>query len=72
MMDRKGWEWCQDNLETIVGWMREEAAKREMVFVEFGGRFLAKWAIARARRSDRKSNPSAANVIPESGARRTV
>jgi peroxiredoxin len=55
IMDRNGWAWCQQNLETIVGWMSEEAAKRGMVFIELGARFLVKRAIAKARRSHERA-----------------
>jgi peroxiredoxin len=69
-MDRNGWAWCQQNLETIVGWMREEAAKRGTIFIEFGARFLVKRAIARARR--KKVNDSTANVTQIQARGRTV
>jgi len=60
-MDRNGWAWCEQNLETIVGWMREESARRGMVFIEFGARFLVKRAIAKARRGDAKTASRSTN-----------
>lgn len=70
LMDSNGCAWCEQNLETIVVWMREESARRRMTFMEFGARFLAKRAIARARRSDGKLKNSTADVIADSGTRR--
>ena len=43
--------WCEANLEAIVGWLREEAAKRKLVFFDAAGRWLVRRAIANARRS---------------------
>ena len=71
-MDSNGWAWCEQNLGTIVGWMREESARRGMTFIPLGARFLVKRAIAKARRRDGKLNNSTANVIADSGTRRTV
>ena len=31
-MDRRGVAWCRANLETIVGWLREEAEKRRNAY----------------------------------------
>ncbi len=72
LMDSKGWAWCKQNLETIVGWMREESARRGSIFIELGARFLAKRAIAKARLSDGKLKNSTANVIAESAPRGTA
>ncbi len=71
LMDSNGWAWCEQNLETIIGWMREESARRGMIFVAFGARFLAKRAIAKARRRDLGLKNSTANAIAGSGTRRT-
>lgn len=51
-MDRRGVEWCAENIDTIVGWLREEAERRELPFVEFAARQLVKLAIRRARKKD--------------------
>lgn len=50
-MNRQGVEWCAANVDTIVGWLREEAAKRRLPFVDAAGRLLVKRAIRAARRS---------------------
>lgn len=49
-MDRLGNDWCEANIETIVGWMREEAERRGLPFVEFYARWLVKRSIKNARR----------------------
>jgi hypothetical protein len=50
IMDAKGIEWCDSNIDTIVGWLRAEAEKRKLPFVDLAGRLLVKRAIANARR----------------------
>jgi hypothetical protein len=48
-MDRLGMDWCAANMETIVGWLEEEAGRRGMPFSRFASRWLVRAAIARAR-----------------------
>jgi hypothetical protein len=48
-MNRRGPDWCQENADTIVGWLREEAAARGLSFVEIAARAAVSLAIARAR-----------------------
>ena len=42
---------CERRLDEIVGWLREEAAKRKLPFVEAPARKVVQWAIQRARKS---------------------
>ena len=42
--------WCEEHLDEIVGWLREEAWKRGLPFVDMAGRVLVRRAIANARR----------------------
>lgn len=49
-MNANGPDWCEANLETIVGWLRESAEKQGLPFVPFVARGLVKLAIRRARR----------------------
>jgi len=51
-MDERGCDWCEQNLDEIVGWLREEAAKRGLPFIDMAGRMLIKRAITNARRAD--------------------
>lgn len=50
-MDRLGLEWCEKNIETIVTWLQEEAAKRRLPFLRAAGKILVKRAIGNARRA---------------------
>lgn len=43
--------WCAANVETVVGWLREEATKRGLPFLDVAGRMLVRRAIANARRA---------------------
>jgi hypothetical protein len=56
-MDAGGCDWCEENLDTIVGWLREEAAKRKLFFVDLAGRMLVKRAIRNARKAGQSSEP---------------
>jgi hypothetical protein len=50
-MDRQGVEWCEANLDTIVGWLREQAEARGLPFLDLAGRLLVRRAISNARRN---------------------
>jgi len=50
-MDRMGGEWCADNLDTIVGWLREQATARGLPFLDAAGKMLVKRAIRNAARA---------------------
>jgi len=41
--------WCEAHLEEIVGWLREEAEKRGLPFLDVAGRMLVRRAIRNAR-----------------------
>ena len=47
-MDHKGADWCRENIDTIVGWLREEAEKQSLPFSELAARMLVLYAIRRA------------------------
>lgn len=53
-MDRRGIDWCEENIDTIVGWLRDEAAKRGLPFVNAGAKLLVKRAIHNARKAAQK------------------
>ena len=55
-MDRNGCDWCAENESIIVGWLREEATKRGLPFVDAAGRLLVRRAIANARRRHGQAN----------------
>ena len=48
-MDAAGPDWCEQNITTIVGWLRDEAGRRKLPFVDTAGKALVKLAISRAR-----------------------
>jgi len=50
-MDRQGVKWCEANLDTIVGWLREQAEARGLPFIDLAGRLLVRRAIRNARRN---------------------
>jgi len=52
-MDANGCEWCEAHLDEIVGWLREEATKRKLPFVDMAGRVLVRRAISNARRAQK-------------------
>jgi hypothetical protein len=50
-MDRQGVQWCEANIDTIVGWLREQAAARGLPFLDMAGRLLVRRAIRNARKT---------------------
>lgn len=44
-MDDNGVRWCENNIDTIVGWLREEASKRKLPFIDNLGKLLVRKAI---------------------------
>jgi glycosyltransferase involved in cell wall biosynthesis len=54
-MDLKGCDWCEENISTIVDWLKEEADKRGLPFVKTAGKMLVRRAIKRARRQEVQS-----------------
>lgn len=54
IMDEKGIEWCKENIDIIVGWLREEATKRRLPFVDFAGKLLVQRAISLAEKDEKK------------------
>lgn len=48
LMDARGIAWCENHIETIVGWLQEEAVKRRLPFVKTLGRLLIRKAIRSA------------------------
>lgn len=50
-LDANGPDWCEAHLDEIVGWLREEATKRKLPFLDAAGRMLVRRAIKNARRA---------------------
>lgn len=55
VMDMWGPGECERRMEEIVGWLREEAARRGLPFVDTAGRMLVRIAISRARANAREA-----------------
>ena len=50
-MDRMGSDWCAANIDTIVGWLREQATARGLPFIDAAGKMLIRRAIRNARKA---------------------
>ena len=49
-MDDMGCDWCEANIDTIDGWLAEEANKRKLPYLSMAGKTLIRLAIRRARK----------------------
>lgn len=49
-MNERGADWCEENIETIVGWLREAAAKLGLPFSAMLARSIVRKAIKRRRK----------------------
>ena len=45
--------WCAAHVDEIVGWLREEAEKRGLPFIDMAGRVIVRRAISNARRAQK-------------------
>lgn len=50
-MDDMGAEWCRQNIETILGWLKEEADRRKLPFVREAVRPMVLLAISRSEKA---------------------
>jgi hypothetical protein len=57
-MDANGCEWVEANLDTVVGWLREQATARGLPFLDVAGRVLVRRAVRNARRASTLSGGS--------------
>jgi hypothetical protein len=60
-MDVRGCDWCEASIDTIVGWLREEAENRRLPFIDAAGRMLVRLAIRNARKNALPPPPTAGN-----------
>lgn len=49
-MNIRGPEWCLNNLDTIMSWLKEESAKRKLPFIESIAKLMVKKAISKSQR----------------------
>jgi hypothetical protein len=54
LMDKNGVKWNELNIDTVVGWMRENSKKMKIPFVAMPARMLVRQAIKNARRKGAK------------------
>jgi hypothetical protein len=51
-MDEKGPDWCEQNMEVILGWLKEEASRVALPFVAPVVRLVVQKAIDAARKKE--------------------
>jgi len=51
--------WCERNIDTVVGYLREAAADRGLPFLDVAGRVLVRRAISNARREQARAEKAA-------------
>jgi hypothetical protein len=49
-MNSKGNDWCEANIDTVVGWLRDEAKKRKLPFIDAVGKMIVNRAIKKSRK----------------------
>jgi len=49
-MNTKGADWCEANIDTILGWLKQESEKRKIPFVETVARMVVNRAISKSRK----------------------
>lgn len=50
IMDQRGCDWCEENIDEIDRWLAEEAKKRKLPYLSLAGKALIRLAIRRARK----------------------
>lgn len=63
-MNENGNDWCEQNIDMIVGWLREEAEKRKLPFVDIAGTLLVKRAISLSRAAKKKQAKNESKTPP--------
>lgn len=51
LMDQNGIEWCENNMNIIIEWLKEEAHKRNLPFIETAAKLLIKRAIHNSKKN---------------------
>lgn len=49
-MNNRGIEWCENNMDTILGWLKEECEKRSIPWVETVARMVVNRAITKSKK----------------------
>lgn len=58
-MNEKGNDWCEQHIDTILSWLKEESKKRNLPFVEFVAKSMVQRAIYKSRRLKAKKESQA-------------
>lgn len=66
-MDARGCDWCEEHMDEIVGWLRDEAAKRKLPFIDAIGRVLVRRAISNARKEQARAQAAKEGEATGSG-----
>ncbi|NDD84470.1 hypothetical protein EBZ38_09410 [bacterium] len=56
IMNENGIKWCEENIYTILGWLKEEANKRNLPFSSYLATSLINLAIKKAKKTQNKQN----------------
>lgn len=56
VMNEEGPDWCRENIDVIVGWLREEAENRSLPFSATAAKLLVRYAIRSAEKKQRMMN----------------
>lgn len=49
-MNSRGNDWCEQNIDTVVGWLRDEAKRRNLPFVDMIGKIMVNRAVKKSRK----------------------
>jgi hypothetical protein len=49
-MNEKGNDWCVENIDTIVSWLKEETRRRNIVFIDMVAKLMVMRAIKKSRK----------------------
>jgi len=53
IMNKNGPDWCEQNIDTIVGWLREEADRANLMFNTIAAKLIVRRAIHNARKKEK-------------------
>lgn len=51
LMDSRGIKWCEENIDTILSWLQQEAKARHLPFVFIGAKQMVKLAIWKSKKT---------------------
>ena len=72
LMNERGIEWCEQNVSEIVGWLKEEAGRRNLPFLSLPAKILIQRAIKVAKKIRDKRAVDVEAVEPASSSAAVV